>query len=154
MELIHRGPSRADYLLKYVMDDSYCFSDLLPEDIFNVKARLTNGSLHKFLLSDIIEAYGLMTGRDIVSKPILVEFLKEGILNRTNTQLTTTCIWVSLDVGANELKPFIDNAFRESRVDLDVITQDDMRKTFRELRLKPSYGLKSAIKEMVEIEAS
>jgi hypothetical protein len=37
-------------------------SDLLPEDIFNVKARLTNGSLHKFLLSVVIEAYGLMTG--------------------------------------------------------------------------------------------
>ena len=31
-----------------------------------------------------------------------------------------------LDVGANELKPFIDNAFRENRVDLDVITQDDI----------------------------
>ena len=178
MELIHRGPSQADYLLKYVQDDSYWFSDLfddrivpviaigilaslkrrdlldeilpymsesydflidvfeqftlsilsdlLPEDIFKVKARLTNGSLHKFLLSDIIEAYGLMTGRDIVSKPVLVEFLKEGILNRTNTQLTTMCIWVSLDIDANELKPFIDNAFRENRVDLDVITQDDI----------------------------
>jgi hypothetical protein len=178
MELIHRGPSQADYLLKYIQDDSYWFSDLfddrivpviaigilaslkrrdlldeilpymsdsydflidvfeqftlsilsdlLPEDISKVKARLTNGSLHKFLLSDIIEAYGLMTVRGIVSKPVLVEFLKEGILNRANTQLTTMCIWVSLDVGANELKPFIDNAFRENRVDLDVITQDDI----------------------------
>ena len=178
MELIHRGPSQADYLLKYVQDDSYWFSDLfddrivpviaigilaslkrrdlydeilpymsksynflidvfeqftlsilsdlLPEDISKVRAHLTNGSLHKFLLSDIIEAYGLMTGRGIVSKPILVEFLKEGILNRTNTQLTTMCVWVSLDIGATELKPFIDNAFRENHVDLDVITQDDI----------------------------
>ena len=178
MELIHRGPSQADYLLKYIQDDSYWFSDLfddrivpviaigilaslkrrdlldeilpyvsesydflidvfeqftlsilsdlLPEDISKVKACLTNGSLHKFLLSDIIEAYGLMTGRGIVSKPVLVEFLKEGRLNRTNNQLTTMCIWVSLDIDANELKPFIDNAFRENRVDLDVITQDDI----------------------------
>ena len=36
------------------------------------------------------------------------------------------CIWVSLDVDANELKPFIYNAFGENRVDLDVITQDDI----------------------------
>lgn len=35
-----------------------------------------------------------------------------------------------------------------------MFTQADMRKTFRELRFKPSYRLKSAIKEMVEIEAS
>ena len=35
-----------------------------------------------------------------------------------------------------------------------MFTQADMRKTFRALRFKPSYGLKSAIKEMVEIEAS
>ena len=35
-----------------------------------------------------------------------------------------------------------------------MFTQADMKKTFRELRFKPSYGLKSAIKEMVEIEAS
>ena len=106
MELIQRGPSQADYLLKYVQEDSYWFSDLfddrivpviaigilaslkridlydeilpymsesydflidvfeqftlsilsdlLPEDISKVRARLTNGSLHKFLLFDII----------------------------------------------------------------------------------------------------
>ena len=67
-----------------------------------------------------------MTGRGIVSKPVLVGFLKEGILNHTTIQLTTMCIWVSLDVCANELKQFIDNAFRENRVDLDAITQDDI----------------------------
>ena len=33
-----------------------------------------------------------------------------------------------------------------------MFTQADMRKTFRELRFKPSYGLKTAIKEMAEIE--
>ena len=128
MELIHRGPSKTDYLLKYIQDNSYWFldlfedrivpvtgigiltslkrrdlfddilpylsksydllinvfeqftltilSDLLPEDISKVKARLTNESLHKLLLSDFIEAYGLMTGRGIVSKPVLVEFVK------------------------------------------------------------------------------
>ena len=106
MELIHRGPYQAEYLLKYVREDSYLFSDsfddrivpvitigilaslkrrdlydeilpymsksynflidvfeqftlsilsdLLPEDISKVRARLTNGSLHKFLLFDII----------------------------------------------------------------------------------------------------
>ena len=62
-----------------------------------------------------------MTGRGIVSKPVLVEFLKEGILNRTNIQLTTISISISLDVGANKLKPFIVHAFRESRLDLDVM---------------------------------
>ena len=178
MELIHRGPSQADYLLRYVQDDSYWFSDsfedrmvpviaigilaclkrrdlfeeisdymsesydflidvfdpftlsilsdLLPLDISRVETYLDSESIHKFLLSDIIEAYGLMTGRGIIARSTLVEFLKEGIQNRNNTQLTTMCIWVSLDVGANELKPFIDNAFRENRVDLDVITQDDI----------------------------
>lgn len=55
-----------------------------------------------------------------------MEFLKEGILNLTNIQLTTMLIWVSLYVGTNELKPFIDNAFKENRVDLDVKTQDDI----------------------------
>ena len=178
LELIHRGPSQADYLLRYIQDNFYWFSDsfedrlvpvipigipaclkrrdlfeeisgymsesydflidvfdpftlsilsdLLPLDISRVKTYLDNESIHKFLLSDIIESYGLMNGRGIIARSILIEFLKEGIQNRNNTQLTTMCIWVSLDVGANELKPFIDNAFRENRVDLDVITQDDI----------------------------
>ena len=33
-----------------------------------------------------------------------------------------------------------------------MFTQADMRKTFRELRFKPSYGLTTALKEMAEIE--
>ena len=33
-------------------------------------------------------------------------------------------------------------------------TKEDMRKTFTELRFKPSYGLKIAIKEIAEIEGS
>jgi hypothetical protein len=57
-----------------------------------------------------------------------VEFLKEGILNHTNIQLTTMCIWVSLDVGANELRALIGNTFRENLVGFNVVTQDDMRK--------------------------
>ena len=69
-----------------------------------------------------------MTGKRNSSKPVLVEFLTEGILNRTNTQLTTMSIWVSLDVGANELMALIDNAFMENLVVFDVITQADMRK--------------------------
>ncbi|MGC8516194.1 MAG: DUF1186 domain-containing protein, partial [Thermoplasmata archaeon] len=177
-ELVNRGPSQADYLVKYIQDDSYWFSDsfedeivpviaigilaclkrrdlfeeilpcmsesydylidvfdqfavsilsdLLPEDISKVKTHLVSEKLDEFLLLDIIEAYGLMTDRGIVSKQALVEFLKEGIQNRYNTQLTTMCIWVSLDVGANDLKPYIDNAFRENRVDLKVITQNDI----------------------------
>ena len=35
-----------------------------------------------------------------------------------------------------------------------MFTQADMRKTFRELRFKPSYGLKTAIKEMSEADKS
>ena len=33
---------------------------------------------------DIVEAYGLMTGRGIIARSTLVEFLKEGIQNRNN----------------------------------------------------------------------
>ena len=42
-------------------------SDLLPFDISRVKTYLDNESIHKFLLSYIIEAYGLMAGRGIIA---------------------------------------------------------------------------------------
>ena len=45
---------------------------------------------------------------------------------------------------------YVKNPFKNYQM----FTQADMRKTFREVRFKPSYRLKSAIKEMVEIEAS
>ena len=42
----------------------------------------------------------------------------------------------------------VDNPFRNYQM----FTQADMRKAFRELQFKPSYDLKTAIKEMSEIE--
>jgi nucleoside-diphosphate-sugar epimerase len=45
---------------------------------------------------------------------------------------------------------YVKNPFKNYQM----FTQADTRKTCRELRFKPSYWLKSAIKEMVEIEAS
>ena len=67
--------------------------DLLPLDISRVKTYLDNESIHKFLLFDIIDAYGLMNGRGIIARSTLIEFLREGIQNRNNTQLTIMCIW-------------------------------------------------------------
>ena len=42
----------------------------------------------------------------------------------------------------------VENPFKNYQM----FTQADIRKTFRELRFKPSYDLKSAIKEMSQIE--
>ena len=67
-----------------------------------------------------------MTVRGIVARSTLVEFLKDGIQNPNIRDLTTICIGVSMDIGATELRPFIDDAFRENRVELDVITQNDI----------------------------
>jgi len=178
IELIRRGSSQADYLLRYVKDDFYhssdsfedkivpaiaigiiaclkrrdlweeilpylsdsydflldifdqfipsILSDLLPENISRIKDHFLRVDIHKFLLSDIIEAYRLMAERSIVSKQALVDFLKDGIVNHTDISLTSMFIWVALDIGASELKPHIDDAFRDNRVDLDIITQDDI----------------------------
>jgi|GEM_PF-5160611 len=178
IELIQRGPTYSDYLLRYIKDDYYwssdsfedkmvpavaivilacskrrdlwdqifayvsdsydflmdifdifnlsILSDLLPVDIFRVKGLLKTGNIHRFLLFDIIEAYELMSGRGLVPRPVLVEFLKDGIQSRTNMDLCSMCIWVALDIGAGELKPYIDDAFRENRVDLRTIAQDDI----------------------------
>ena len=57
MELIHRGPSQADYLLKYVQDDSYWFSDSLDDRIVPVIAIGILASLKRRDLLDKILPY-------------------------------------------------------------------------------------------------
>lgn len=179
LELVNRGPDKADYLLKYIQERSYwvsdsfnfkviplisigilagvkrrdlwdeifpylsvsydfawnvlgefalsVLSDLLPLDISKIKNVIDNGDLMEFLSSDIIESCGIMAARKIISRSSLVDFLREEIKNNQDKSIVSSCIWVSLDVGANELRPFIDNAFQEGRVDLHSITPNDIK---------------------------
>ena len=179
LELIGRGPYKADYLLRFIKDRSYwvsdsfnfkvipvisigilagvkrrdlwdeifpylsvsydfawnvlgefalsVLSDLLPLDISKIKNVIDNDNLMKFLSSDIIEAYGIMASRKIISRSSLLDFLRDEIQNNQDKSIVSICIWVSLDAGAIELRPFIDRAFQEGRVDLDTITPNDIK---------------------------
>jgi hypothetical protein len=56
-------------------------SDLLSLDISKIKNVIDNDNLMRFLSSDIIEAYGIMASRNIISRSSLVDFLQDEIQN-------------------------------------------------------------------------
>ena len=65
MELIHRGATRADYLLRYVQDDSYWFSDsfedrMVPVIAIGILACLKRRDIFEKISAYLFESYDFL----------------------------------------------------------------------------------------------